>query len=352
MASPFIDDAAPAGQKTRWLAIFFLTVPVGVATGFILGKVMGDPLGWRAPFLLCSALMVPFVAFCLRTEPLSLRGTKAPPAPEAGSGADAAPQAQVQQQRDWRALGRSFWADVRLLLRMPLFVTACAALSAHTATVGCLSYYGPKAAKEIFSLDSADTVFGALTVLTGILGTLTGGIVLDKWHASVPAALQFCAIACLLAFILLLAALQAPRLRAFIPLFACGELALFSINACVSAAIMWSVPLRLRGLAMSMTTITMHVFGDVPAPPLVGRLQDSLRARRGDLPNNWRVSLGVVTGTLALSAVLFQISTGVARRGGAAGASRRAEEDGADDDDGARGGDDVPLLLRGADAER
>ena len=30
LASPFIDDAAPAGQKTRWLALFFMCIPVGV----------------------------------------------------------------------------------------------------------------------------------------------------------------------------------------------------------------------------------------------------------------------------------------------------------------------------------
>ena len=30
LASPFIDDAAPAAAKTRWLAAFFMCIPVGV----------------------------------------------------------------------------------------------------------------------------------------------------------------------------------------------------------------------------------------------------------------------------------------------------------------------------------
>jgi len=108
LASPFIDDAAPPGQKTRWLALFFMCIPVGVgapaqasrplgpaiyaltpwraspplhaASGFILGKVMGDPLGWRAPFATISLAMVPFVVFCALAEPISLRGL-APAAP-------------------------------------------------------------------------------------------------------------------------------------------------------------------------------------------------------------------------------------------------------------------------------
>jgi uncharacterized membrane protein YeaQ/YmgE (transglycosylase-associated protein family) len=97
------------------------------------------------------------------------------------------------------------------LLRVPVFMPICIAWAAHTATIGCYSYYGPKAAKEIFSLDAADTVFGALTVVTGITGCLVGGLVLDKWNASVTAALRFCAAACGIAFVLLMLASN-PRM--------------------------------------------------------------------------------------------------------------------------------------------
>lgn len=37
LAAPFIDDYAPPQAKTRWLAIFYLCIPVGVAAGFIFG---------------------------------------------------------------------------------------------------------------------------------------------------------------------------------------------------------------------------------------------------------------------------------------------------------------------------
>ena len=252
--------------------------------------------------------------------------------------------------RSGRALLRAFWADVVALMRVPVFVPICIAWAAHTATVGCYSYYGPKAAKEIFSLDAADTVFGALTVVTGITGCLAGGIVLDKWHASVPAALRFCAAACAIAFVLLMLAFQAPRLGGFIPLFAAGEFFLFSIGACVSAAVLWSVPLRLRSLSMSVTTIAIHVLGDVPAPPLVGAFQDLMVARYGPRPANWRLSLGIVTLTLALSGLLFHAAGQLAKRleGGAAVAGveaapggdaaatpprRAAEADGAAEED-------------------
>jgi hypothetical protein len=135
----------------------------------------------------------------------------------------------------------------------------------------------------------------------------------------VPAALQFCAAVCAVGFVLLILSFQAPTLGLFIPLFALGELALFSVNACVNAAVMWSVPLRLRSLSMSIMTIAIHIFGDVPAPPLVGRFQDYLAATRGANPNNWRLSLGLVTCTLAVSGVLFHLAARIARQGEASG---------------------------------
>lgn len=63
------------------------------ASGFILGKVMGDPLGWRAPFAAISVAMIPFVVFCAVAEPISLRGLSPaaprPRSPAPGSSADA-----------------------------------------------------------------------------------------------------------------------------------------------------------------------------------------------------------------------------------------------------------------------
>lgn len=152
-----------------------------------------------------------------------------------------------------------------------------------------------------------------------MFGTLAGGVALDRWRASVPSALQFCAVACGVSFVLLMFALQMPTLGGFIPMFALGEVALFSINAVSNAAVMWSVPLRLRSLSMSIVTIAIHVFGDVPAPPIVGFFQDALNRSRGPDPENWRWSLRLVTLTLAAAMVLFFVAMRAAVRSEARG---------------------------------
>ena len=67
------------------------------------------------------------------------------------------------------------------------------------AVIGSYGFLGPKAGAETFAVPGpeADSVFGAVTVLTGIFGTLAGGVVLDALGSSIPAALQLSAVCCL-----------------------------------------------------------------------------------------------------------------------------------------------------------
>ena len=50
------------------------------------------------------------------------------------------------------------------------------------------------------------------------------------------------------------------------------------VQAPVAALCMWCVPTDLRPLGVSMMTVSIHLLGDVPSPPLVGLLQVGWRA--------------------------------------------------------------------------
>lgn len=62
--------------------------------------------------------------------------------------------------------------------------------------IGAYSFLGPKAGKAIFDIpgETADLVFGGVTVLTGIVGTLLGGIALDWMGSGTTNALLICAV--------------------------------------------------------------------------------------------------------------------------------------------------------------
>lgn len=70
------DDYAPPQQKARWFATFYLCIPVGFAAGYIYGGLVASALGWRAAFMIESAVMVPFVVFAFVSRPLHLAGSR------------------------------------------------------------------------------------------------------------------------------------------------------------------------------------------------------------------------------------------------------------------------------------
>jgi Organic Anion Transporter Polypeptide (OATP) family len=149
----------------------------------------------------------------------------------------------------------------------------------QTALLGMFAYWGPKAVTFMFRMPPgrADLVFGATTVLSGIAGTLAGGLVLDALGGSARAAASVCLASCALGFVLLQLAFRVCYTFApFVAVFAAGELVLFMLQSPITRIILMSVPADLRPLAFGIQTITIHVLGDVPSPPLAGWIHDAV----------------------------------------------------------------------------
>lgn len=66
--------------------------------------------------------------------------------------------------------------------------------------IGAYAFLGPKAGAETFGVDgsTADYVFGGVTVVTGVFGTLVGGLILDRVGSSIANALYLCGACCVL----------------------------------------------------------------------------------------------------------------------------------------------------------
>ena len=62
--------------------------------------------------------------------------------------------------------------------------------------IGSYGFLGPKAGAETFAVSGpeADSTFGAVTVLTGVFGTLAGGLALDALGSGIATALQLSAV--------------------------------------------------------------------------------------------------------------------------------------------------------------
>lgn len=189
----------------------------------------------------------------------------------------------------------------------------------YTAVLGVYAFWGPKAGKRIYNMsgESADVVFGGVTVLTGVFGSLAGGLLLDRLGSTLSNANLVCGVSNLVGLVFVLVAfLAAQNFTVFIVLFALGELALFMLQAPVGAIGMWAVPPALRPLAISMVTVSIHLLGDVPSPPLIGALQSALE--RGKPPaeadQQWRITMSIISLLLFFSGCTFLRGSCVSRK--------------------------------------
>nr|GMD66406.1 probable sphingolipid transporter spinster homolog 2 [Ipomoea batatas] len=111
--------------------------------------------------------------------------------------------------------------------------------------------------------------------------------------------LQLLSIATFFGAIFCFVAFCFKSLYVYIALFAIGELLVFAVQAPVNYVCLHCVKPSLRPLSMAMSTVSIHIFGDVPSAPLVGVLQDHV--------NNWKLTALALTSILFLAAIIWFI---------------------------------------------
>ena len=77
-----------------------------------------------------------------------------------------------------------------------------------------------------------------------------------------------------LAFPLAILALAAPSPSVFYPAMVAAQVFLFISTGPVNSAIVNLVPSTMRATAVALSILTIHLFGDVPSPPLIGAISD------------------------------------------------------------------------------
>ncbi|XP_078436090.1 putative sphingolipid transporter spinster homolog 2 [Wolffia australiana] len=322
LAAPFIDDNAPPAQKTAWLAVFYMCIPSGVALGYVYGGLVGSHFTWRYAFWGESILMFPFVIFGFVSKPLQLKGFGVAKRKESllsgpASAIQEVPEETTAQDHitdgavnlgdlsskkpSWvsskfgKISGqlRSFRQELMDLLVDKVYVINVLGYIAYNFVIGAYSYWGPKAGYAIYHMKNADMMFGGVTVICGILGTLAGGFILDLIHSTISNAFKVLSGATFLGAIFCFGAFCSKKLYGFIVLFSIGELLIFATQAPVNYVCLHCVKPSMRPLSMALSTVSIHIFGDVPSSPLVGVLQDHV--------HNWRETALILTSILFIA---------------------------------------------------
>lgn len=252
-----ISDSYGPAKRNNALTIFYVAIPVGAALGTIIGGFIAAKWGWRhafiwagAPGLLLALVLLPFA------EPQ--RG---------GAEGKAAEAAQKPTVR-----------DIANLFRIPDYLLVVLGYTAYTFALGAFGHWGPTFLLRVHAVpvESAGTFFGAVLVVAGLVGTMIGGFAATAWQKRNPAGYAWTlGLAVLVAIPLAFAAFLVGTKIWSMVFLAAAMFFLFLPTGPVNTLILETVPINLRASAMAVSIFTIHLFGDMWSPELVGRIADA-----------------------------------------------------------------------------
>jgi MFS family permease len=254
-----IADYYPLSERTRALSVFYVAIPVGAALGYVLGGWIGNTWTWHWAFFVGGLPGLVAAMLALRMHE--------PPRGATEEGGAAAAQ-KVPFLVGLKNLGHNafYWVSV-------------AGLTLMTFSIGGLAIFMPtflELERGVAPTEAA-IVFGAVTAVSGILGTLVGGVLGDRAERkSATGGLWLSGVGMLLA---------APFMvwcayTASVPLiYATAFAAMFLVflnNGPLNAAIVSAVPPLFRSFAVGLSVLIYHLLGDALSPPIIGWLGDKL----------------------------------------------------------------------------
>ncbi|HVU36410.1 MAG TPA: MFS transporter [Opitutaceae bacterium] len=251
----WISDLFPRARRNNAISVFYLAIPVGSALGYVIGGTIAAHWGWRAAFE-----WVGYPGLALAGLLLVLRE------PRRGASDDTPAGEQV---RGWRSYAA--------LVRLPRYLLVVAGYAAQTFALGGFAAWAPTFLIRIHHLsnEAANHFFGAAVAGTGLTATLAGGLLATRWqHRTAVGYELVLALSSVAAAPLAFAAFMLPGLGwAKVALIAAMFLLFFSTGP-VNTLILETVPSSMRASAMAASIFSIHLFGDVWSPRLVGYFSD------------------------------------------------------------------------------
>lgn len=271
VAPTIISDYFPVERRGSVLAWFYMAIPVGSALGYVVGDVVaksglgpwsaaafhGPAESWRWAFFV---VVPPGVALGLWS--LLRRDTSR--TKDAGT---------APVRRDYRAL-----------LRTPSFVYCTLGMTAMTFAIGGIGFWMPDYLQNKPGVGSMPTtLFGAITVVAGLAGTMAGGFAGDRLRRRFPGSYFLVSGAAMFAgFPFFLAVLRAPFPFGWVLMFIAVFCLFFNTGPTNTILANVTSP-AIRATAFAVNILVIHAFGDVISPVIIGILADKFSMEVGFL---------------------------------------------------------------------
>ncbi len=273
VAPAVISDFYPVAKRGRVLAWFYLAIPVGSALGYVLGGAVSrssaGTLGeewfgihaesWRWAFYLVviPGLILGATSFFMKEPP---RGQ--------------ADHTAVQRGQAVR------WHDYLVLLKTPSYVLCTLGMTAMTFAIGGIGFWMPYFLKhQPGSSGPVEVVFGAITCVAGLIGTLLGGIVGDRLRSRFSGSYFLVSgLAMLIGFPFMLVTIHAPFPTIWVMIFVTCFCLFFNTGPTNTILANVTHP-SMRSTGFALNILVIHALGDVISPVIIGIVSDRYSMR-------------------------------------------------------------------------
>jgi len=250
-----LSDYFPRSQRGRAFSIFYVAIPVGAASGYLLGGLIEPALGWRAAFYVVGlpGIIMALLALTVQDPP---RGASE----ESGS--------SIQEPLSVTLRGFS---------RNLAYIGTVLGYAAYTFALSGLAFWMPEYFEKVrgVTLSSANFIVGSVTVAAGLGGTAVGGYLGDFISSRMKhGQLWVSGMSSVAAILPAWFALTVSSDPAYIVWLFAAEFLLFLSTGPVNVVIVNVVPVGARAMAMAVSIFVIHLLGDAISPPIIGLLAD------------------------------------------------------------------------------
>ncbi|MDB5351793.1 MAG: sugar phosphate permease [Planctomycetota bacterium] len=261
IAPTLLIDLFSRERRSSILSAFYLAMPLGSALGLGLGATIAKRYGWQSAFLIVGTpgLIAAFLALLL---------------PEPVRGASEKVSTDRLQAQERRGASKADYIDLAV---NSSFTYSVFGQAAYVFAIGGLLVWIPYFLSSTRHIDqeTANWTLGIVTFFAAITGMSLGGTISDRLARKDSRALF------IVPGIAMLAAVPATLLGLFAHqpaaiytgIFLAEAFMFVNVGPCVAILANVVTP-NMRGTALAIATLMMHLLGDIWSPSLVGWVAD------------------------------------------------------------------------------